>query len=134
MRVGFRLHARAHRGSSVSNWPIQLLQDYPATSTQIARNPRTVVLPDICGATFNFTRDAMRQLLNRLKEFDQRRPNFPGEHLIVATVGASLLRSAARRSPAGRLLSLLVGGALMARAASGRGGVARLAQLFRAVR
>jgi uncharacterized membrane protein len=76
----------------------------------------------------------MGQLLNKLKEFDQRRPNFPGEHLIVAAVGASLLRSAARRSGAGRVLALLVGSALMARAASGRGGLLRLAQLFRAVR
>ena len=73
----------------------------------------------------------MRQLLNRLRAFDQRRPNFPGEHFIVATVGASLLRSAARRSGPGRLLSLLLGGALMARAASGRGGVSRLSQLLR---
>lgn len=76
----------------------------------------------------------MRQLLNKLKEFDQRRPNFPGEHLIVATVGASLLRSAARRSGVGRVLTLLLGSALMARAASGRGGVSRLSPLFRAVR
>lgn len=76
----------------------------------------------------------MTQILNRLKEFDRRRPNFPGEHLIVATIGASLLRSAARRSGAGRILSLLAGGALMARAASGRGGIASLARLLRAAR
>jgi len=76
----------------------------------------------------------MGQLLSKLKEFDQRRPNFPGEHFIVAAVGASLLRSAARRSGAGRVLALLIGSALMARAASGRGGVSRLAQLFMAVR
>jgi len=73
----------------------------------------------------------MTQLLRRLKEFDQRRPNFPGEHFIVATIGASLMRSAARRSGPGRILSLLLGGALMARAASGRGGLARLLPLIR---
>ena len=73
----------------------------------------------------------MRQLLDKLKEFDQRRPDFPGEHFIVATIGASLLWSAARRSGPGRLLALLAGGALMARAASGRGGLARLLPLLR---
>lgn len=76
----------------------------------------------------------MRQLLSKLKEFDQRRPDFPGEHLIVATVGAGLLRAAARRSGPGRWLALLAGGALLARAASGRGGVARLSGLMRAGR
>jgi len=78
--------------------------------------------------------DPVRQVLNRLREFDQRRPSFPGEHFIVATVGASLLRSAATRSGIGRILSVLIGGALMARAASGRDGLPRLSQLLRARR
>jgi uncharacterized membrane protein len=72
----------------------------------------------------------MRQLLNKVREFDQRRPGFPGEHFIVAAVGASLLRSAGRRSGIGRVLALLAGSALMARAASGRGGLPRLSGLF----
>jgi hypothetical protein len=71
---------------------------------------------------------AMRQLLNRLREFDRRRASFPGEHLIVAAVGASMLRSARRRSGIGRALALLAGGALLARASSGRDGLARLSR------
>lgn len=72
----------------------------------------------------------MGQLLNKLKEFDRRRPSFPGEHLIVATVGASVLRSAGRRSGVGRMLALLLGGALLARAASGRDGLPSLTRLL----
>ena len=72
----------------------------------------------------------MRQLLNKVREFDKRRPGFPGEHFIVATVGASLLRSAGRRSGIGRVLAMLAGSALMARAASGRDGLPRLARLL----
>jgi uncharacterized membrane protein len=68
----------------------------------------------------------MGNLLSRIRAFDQRRASFPGEHLLVAAIGSSLLRSAARRSGAGRVLSLLAGGALLARAASGRDGLARL--------
>jgi hypothetical protein len=70
----------------------------------------------------------MRQLLNRLREFDRRRASFPGEHLIVAAVAASMLRSARRRSGIGRALALLAGGALLARASSGRDGLARLSR------
>jgi uncharacterized membrane protein len=70
----------------------------------------------------------MGNLVSRIRAFDQRRASFPGEHLIVAAVGSSLLRSAARRGGAGRVLALLAGGALLARAASGRDGLARLAR------
>ena len=70
----------------------------------------------------------MRQLLNRIREFDQRRPSFPGEHFIVAAAGSALLKSAGRRRGLGRALALLAGGALLARAASGRDGLARLGQ------
>jgi uncharacterized membrane protein len=70
----------------------------------------------------------MRNLVSRIRAYDQRRPSFPGEHLIVAAIGSSLLRSAMRRrSGVGRLLALVAGGALLARAASGRDGLARLA-------
>jgi uncharacterized membrane protein len=70
----------------------------------------------------------MRPLLNQIREFDQRRPSFPGEHFVVAAVGSSLLRSALRRRGLGRALALLAGGALLVRAASGRDGLARLSQ------
>jgi hypothetical protein len=69
----------------------------------------------------------MANLVSRIRAYDQRRASFPGEHFIVAALGSSLLRSAARRrSGVGRLLTLLAGGALLARAASGRDGLARL--------
>jgi hypothetical protein len=40
----------------------------------------------------------MGNVLSRIRAFDQRRASFPGEHLIVAAVGSSLLRSARNRS------------------------------------
>jgi len=70
----------------------------------------------------------MTPILNKIREFDQRRPSFPGEHFMVAAVGSSLLRSAVRRRGLGRVLALLAGGALLFRAASGRDGLARLSQ------
>ena len=48
----------------------------------------------------------MRQLLNRIRDFDRRRPSFPGEHFIVAAVGSSLLKSARRRRGVGRALAM----------------------------
>ena len=66
------------------------------------------------------------QLINRIRQFDQNRRSFPGEHLIVGTVGSLLLNSGRRRSGVARWLFLAAGGALLARAASGRDGVARL--------
>ena len=68
----------------------------------------------------------MSDLLNRIREFDRRRPSLPGEHFIVAAVASCLLISAGRRRGVGRVLALLAGGALLARAASGRDGLARL--------
>ena len=70
----------------------------------------------------------MNRLLDRIRDFDQRRPGIPGEHLLVAGAGSLLLRSATRRTGLGRWLALLAGGALLARAASGRDGLARLAR------
>ena len=67
--------------------------------------------------------------LQALKEADAKRPDFPGEHAIVLGVGVLLLLSAGRsRSVIGKLAKAAVGGALIGRAASGTGGVARLAQ------
>ena len=70
----------------------------------------------------------MRELLQAILDFDRRRPSFPGEHFIVAAAGSSLLASAGRRRGIGRALALLAGAALLARAASGRDGLARLAR------
>jgi uncharacterized membrane protein len=69
----------------------------------------------------------MQPLLNRIREFDRRRPGLPGEHFLVAAAGSWLLRSAKRRRRLGRALALLAGGALLVRAASGRDGIAHLA-------
>ena len=66
--------------------------------------------------------------LDQILEFDRRRPSFPGEHFIVAAIGASLLRSAVRRRGLPALLTLLLAGALLVRAASGRDGLARLSR------
>jgi len=76
----------------------------------------------------------MTSLVSRIRAFDRQRASFPGEHLIVAAVGSSLLRSALRRrTGVGRVLALVAGGALLARAASGRDGLARLARGRRAL-
>lgn len=63
-----------------------------------------------------------------IKELDEKRPNFPGEHLIVFTAGILLLWGAGkRRSALSRMIMTAAGGALVGRAASGRGGVAKVA-------
>jgi hypothetical protein len=79
----------------------------------------------LTSATTSFE-NPMSDLLNRIREFDRHRPSFPGEHLIVAAVASCLLISAGRRRGVGRVLAVLAGGALLARAASGRDGLARL--------
>ncbi|SIQ30930.1 hypothetical protein [Pseudacidovorax sp. RU35E] len=69
--------------------------------------------------------------MDAVKAFDARRPDLPGEHLVVLGLGVALLLSSGRsRSILGRLVKAAAGGALMARAASGTGGVARVAQLI----
>jgi len=71
-----------------------------------------------------------RPWLQALKEADERRPDLPGEHLVVLGLGLALLLYAGRsRSLLGRLAKAGVGGALIGRAASGTGGVARLARI-----
>ncbi len=72
--------------------------------------------------------------LSTLQEADATRPDFPGEHLIVLGVGLLLLIVSARsRSLLGRTLIGSAAGALLGRAASGTGGVARLASLLNSV-
>ena len=71
-------------------------------------------------------------LLHRLKAIDATRPDFPGEHLIVFGVGALLMLSALRsRSVLRRGVLTAVGTALMGRAASGTGGIARVARVVK---
>lgn len=68
--------------------------------------------------------------LSKLKAIDDARPNFPGEHLIVFALGSFLLlRSGRSRSLLGRGLMMAAGTALLGRAASGRGGIARIASV-----
>ena len=63
-----------------------------------------------------------------LKELDEKRPNFPGEHLVVFAAGILLLWGAGkRRSALTRMVMTAAGGALVGRAASGTGGVAKVA-------
>ncbi|MFP5404969.1 MAG: hypothetical protein ACLGHY_01015 [Gammaproteobacteria bacterium] len=69
--------------------------------------------------------------LRKLKKFDEERPGFPGEHLLVFAVGSLLMLAARRsRSPLRRVLMMTAGTAFMGRAASGKGGVARLASVL----
>ena len=65
--------------------------------------------------------------LQQLKNWDDRRPSFPGEHWLVLAAGVAVLL-AARRSPSPlvRALGSVAGGALLARAASGRDGLAKV--------
>lgn len=62
-----------------------------------------------------------------LREADARRPPLPGEHVVVLGLGLLALVAAGRsRSIGGRLVKAAIGGALVARAASGTGGVVKL--------
>lgn len=65
-------------------------------------------------------------LANKLKElqqWDNRRSGFPGEHWLALGAGMLVMRSAGKsRSLVGRLLGRAMGGALIARAATGRDG------------
>lgn len=69
--------------------------------------------------------------LAALQAADARRPDLPGEHLIVLGVGLLLLMATGRsRSLVGRALIGAAAGAFIGRAASGTGGVARLASML----
>ncbi|RST52344.1 hypothetical protein [Variovorax sp. DXTD-1] len=69
--------------------------------------------------------------IEAVKKMDAQRPDFPGEHLAVLCAGLFLLLTAGRsRSLARRLLAGAAGGALVGRAASGTGGLARVARLL----
>lgn len=80
------------------------------------------------------TRPAPRSqsLVAQLKDIDARRPDFPGEHLIVLGVGVLLMLSGMRsRTILRRTLITAAGTALIGRAASGTGGVARVARIVK---
>lgn len=73
--------------------------------------------------------------LAAIKEADARRPDLPGEHLIVLGVGLLLLVATGRsRSVVRRALVGAAAGACIGRAASGTGGVARVASMLDRVR
>ena len=65
--------------------------------------------------------------LKELKDFDERRPSFPGEHWLVLGAGLALLLAAGRsRSLLKRTAGSALGSALLYRAASGRDGLAQV--------
>lgn len=67
--------------------------------------------------------------IEAVKKMDAQRPGFPGEHMAVLGTGLLLLLSAGRsRSLMRRVLGGAAGGALIGRAASGTGGLARVAR------
>ncbi|RYG33719.1 MAG: hypothetical protein EON93_09165 [Burkholderiales bacterium] len=70
------------------------------------------------------------QFLSKLAEIkrrDDRRPGFPGEHLVTFGVGALLLMASGRaRGPAMRWIGRTLGTSFMARSAAGRDGLRRL--------
>ncbi len=61
--------------------------------------------------------------LQNLRQWDKKRPGFPGEHWLALGAGMLILGRAGRsRSFLGRMAGRAIGAALMARAASGRDG------------
>jgi hypothetical protein len=77
----------------------------------------------------------IRSRIAALKEADARRPDLPGEHLIVLATGVLLLMATGRsRSLIGRALIAAAAGAFIGRAASGTGGVARIARMLESMR
>ena len=73
----------------------------------------------------------MKTPIDDIKAADARRPDFPGEHVAVLAVGLLLLMAAGRgRSLLLRTLVGAAGTALIGRAASGTGGVAKLASVL----
>lgn len=70
--------------------------------------------------------------LRRMREIDAARPGFPGEHLAVLGLGVWLMRRGMRGgTPLRRMLLTLAGTTLVGRAASGTGGIARVARVLR---
>ena len=73
--------------------------------------------------------------LQRLKTLDATRPDLPGEHLIVFAAGILLMAASMRsRTVLRRALLAAASTALIGRAASGTGGIARLARAVKTFR
>lgn len=71
------------------------------------------------------------QQLQSYRNWDKRREGFPAEHWIVLGAGVAVfLVSRRSTSPVVRALGSAAGGAMLARAASGRDGVAKLVALL----
>ena len=72
-----------------------------------------------------------QQQIQAARDWEQKRESFPAEHWIVLGVGVAVLLASRRSaSPVVRALGSAAGGAMLARAASGRDGVARLVALL----
>lgn len=70
----------------------------------------------------------LESTINEFKRVDAQRADYPGEHLAVLGAGVLLLLAAGRsRSFLMRVVVGAAGGALIGRAASGTGGIAKLA-------
>jgi hypothetical protein len=73
----------------------------------------------------------IKSTIDDIKTADAQRPDFPGEHVAVLAVGLLLLMAAGRgRSFLVRAVVGAAGTALIGRAASGTGGVAKLASML----
>lgn len=65
--------------------------------------------------------------LNAIKEYDENRPGFPGEHWLVLGAGLAMLLASRRSSSfLVRTAGSVVGSALMVRAASGSEGLSKV--------
>ncbi|MDB5780078.1 MAG: hypothetical protein JWP79_3080 [Polaromonas sp.] len=65
--------------------------------------------------------------LKELKDYDESRPSFPGEHWLTLGAGLALLMASGRsRSWVMRTAGSALGSALLYRAASGRDGLAKV--------
>ncbi len=70
----------------------------------------------------------LESTIREFKRVDAQRADYPGEHLVVLGAGVLLLLAAgSSRSFLTRVIAGAAGGALIGRAASGTGGIARLA-------
>jgi hypothetical protein len=73
------------------------------------------------------TTNTVLSKVSELKQMDEARPGFPGEHWIVLAAGlGAWLASSRHPSRMVRTLGLMAGTALVGRAASGRDGIAKL--------
>lgn len=73
----------------------------------------------------------MNTTLQKIKQYDEQRPGFPGEHLFVLAAGLGVWM-ASRRHPSllVRTAGLAAGTALVGRAASGRDGLRKVLRLL----